>query len=573
MCTIGNRYQPAAVWPLLLLCMLGLCSSCGREQGSAKNSQPLQPNSVSSQNTGAGTESSKSGAPAPDPRRAFDTGGALSAAIAPPERGFELLSAHSGRVPAASALGSSCLYSLWENGKNSLCLVSITDGGTAAFHETTLPAAVLSLLPAGEKGDGAIAFLADGSLVCFDSSLKELWKKPLDMAGTACSFVSLPLNRFAAAGGTASAGRIRIVNAENGETVSDLALASAPRGIAYAAGFVLSLEGKNIIIYDENDLREAGRCELDSPGRFIAASADMAGIERAAVMEDSGRIETLTLPGCTRLSLSASSFDRTLPPVFDGKIVFAAAAPKAGQPSAVVEIDAETGAAGYTYNYQSGQTAQPGLGLEDGPLSSFWVDSGAVYALCGARLGIAPRNGSAAASPAAVFVLPAVPAECAVGADRSLVFVSRNGSFYRARSASTAENINTGLAPSNEVSEAIFAMLDKYRAREPGDEYINYDVFVDGLAVDPGQAAFAACSFKADQNGRGRFSIARAADGARILLAVFSEQGALVDSNFDDYGLSPVFILPLEKGRNYWLVTGRLDDLKEKYHVNFEWAN
>jgi|GEM_PF-3154948 len=564
--TIECRGAAALLLGALFFCLL---PGCGR------SSQTASTAGKSAADSPAGEPAVPAAAPAPDPRSAFDTDGLLGGSAAFPEQGFEPLSASQGRPQCAAFSPEGALLASGDSAGDS-ALALIRDGGEGGRVGTRLKAPVL-LLIALHGGKGSCASLcADGRLSGFDASLKELWHRAESPAGAALA--ALPQDRLAFACAAGDGGSISVINAADGSGAAELPLKSASRGIAYAAGFVLSLENKSLVIYDENDLREAGRCELDSPGRSVAASANGQGGELAAVLEDSGRIESFSLPDMHRMSISASSFDRTLPVAVDRTRAFAARKPAADRPGALVEIDLVSGAAAATYEFAPGDAGSASMGSLNGPLMAFAVDSSSVYALSGARLCIAPRHSASAPAGAGAkdgasrsCLLPELPASGLGVLGGRLCFIGKSGVFYAARSEGSGAGLNEVLAPSAAQSEAMLSMLDKYRAREPGESYLDYDLFVDGLSIDPGRAAFTACRFKAEQSGLGRFVIARASEGTRILLALFSDQGALVDSNFDDYGLSPVFAVPLEKGREYWLVTGRLDDSKDIYCIDLDW--
>jgi hypothetical protein len=206
-----------------------------------------------------------------------------------------------------------------------------------------------------------------------------------------------------------------------------------------------------------------------------------------------------------------------------------------------------------------------------GPLSSLAADSDYVYGIRGGRLWVSPRGGG---EKTETLALPEAAASGLAAFEGCLFFVGRSGALFASRSSgakgAAGASLGALLSPERQAAEAIASSLDKFRAREASglSGYLDFDLFVEGIPVEPGRSAFSAYRFEPEAGKQYRISFESASGGGRVLLALFSPSGALVDSNFDDYGLAASFDARLDKGSSYWIVTGRLDGLAEPYRLS-----
>jgi hypothetical protein len=218
---------------------------------------------------------------------------------------------------------------------------------------------------------------------------------------------------------------------------------------------------------------------------------------------------------------------------------------------------------------KSGGAAQ---GLEwPGPLAFLAADADHVYGLRGERLWFSPRQGGGKKESLA---LPEAAASGLAVFEGSLFFVGRSGALFSSPAPASKVGAGTSLSallsPESQTAEAIASSLDKYKARDGKglSGYLDFDLFAEGIPVEPERSAFSAYRLEPEEGKRYRISCESASEGGRILLALFSSSGGLVDSNFDDYGLAASFDARLDKGSSYWLVTGRLDGLAEPYRLS-----
>jgi hypothetical protein len=501
---------------------------------------------------GAAPVSASPSVPAADPRLAFESTGLLkeSGQLGPFSLCVEsrgLLEA--GPVVLSEGASSGLAFAL---SRASLSKAEAEDllvlyrGESAEPLTVSLPGPVVGLASSGGR---LLALLADGSALCYDAELKVLWRR----GGASDLALALPGGKFALSGPGADSGggKLTALDSSEGKELWSQVLPAQARAIAYSVGSVLAADGNSIAAFAEADGHEVMRQSLGSPARALASGSGL-----VAALEESGDIEIRDLASGALVSRAAGKFDKGIAPLLDNGRLFAALA--GGSPSgAASEIDAKSGGTSASFEWA-------------GPLSSLSADSDYLYGLRGSRLFASPRQGSGKAE---IQALPEAASSGLASFEGGLYFVGRSGGLFACRpeaKGNLAKGIGALLSPDAQTAEAIASSLDKFKAREgtTGFSYLDFDLFVEGIPVDPGRSYFCAYRFEPEASKRYRISSQSSADQGRVLLAVFSASGALLDSNFDDYGLAPSFDASLEKGGSYWIVTGRLDSLTEGYRLS-----
>lgn len=408
------------------------------------------------------------------------------------------------------------------------------------------PGPVVTLASSGGR---LLALLADGSAFCCDAGLKVLWRR----GGTADLALALPGGKLALSGPGAEAGsgRLTVLESSDGKELWSQILPAQPRALAYSVGSVLAADGDSIAAFAEADGHEVMRQSLGSPARALAASSGL-----AAVLEESGQIELRDAASGALVSRAAGPYDRGIAPLLDNGRLYAALADKSSS-GAAAQIDAKSGIASASFAWA-------------GPLSALSAGSDCLYGLRGSRLFVSPRQGGGKAE---TRILPEAASSCLAAFESGLYFVGRSGGLFASRpqaKGGAAKDIGALLSPEAQTAEAIASSLDKFKAREgtASSAYLGFDLFVEGIPVDPGRSHFGAYRFEPEASKRYRISYTSGSGQGRVLLALFSATGALLDSNFDDYGLAPSLDASLEKGASYWIVTGRLDGLAEGYRLS-----
>jgi hypothetical protein len=498
--------------------------------------------------------------PEVDPRLAFESTGLLPEAGSPGS--FELRLESRGRLeagplvlaaPSQGAPSPGLAYALARASLSKAAvatdaageLLVLYRGGGAEALTVSPPSPVVGLASSGGR---LVALLADGSALCYDAGLKELWRRP----GAALLALGLPGGRFALAEGgeEPGSGKLSLLDSGEGKELWSARLPAPPRALAYAAGSVLAADASSLAAYSEADGHELMRQSLAGPARALAAGAGL-----AAVLEDSGEIEIRDSASGAPLSKAAGRHDRGIAPILDGGRLFAALA---GEGSAAVEMDAKSG--GETRLFEC-----------PGPLSFLAAGPDTVYGIRGGRLWVSPRREGEKSESLA---LPEAAASGLAAFEGGLFFVGRSGALFASRGpgakGSAGASLGALLSPESQTAEAIASSLDRFRAREGTglSGYLGFDLFVEGIPVEPGRSAFSAYRLEPEAARQYRISFESASGGGRVLLALFSSSGALIDSNFDDYGLAAFLDARLERGASYWIVTGRLDGLAEPYRLS-----
>jgi hypothetical protein len=422
-------------------------------------------------------------------------------------------------------------------------------------HELALASGTRASLPGpalaiASSGDRIVAACADalspagGAIICFRTEgegeqLIAAWKKE---GHPASRLLAVPGGRIVVSDDASSNSvpRVYLLDASSGTELWSLSLSTAAADIAYAPGLVLVASGTKLEAYDESTGATAWSSALTAKARSLSAGNGV-----ALVIAETGSLSAFSLGDGKGVGAAPGPFDPAIRPVADGSLAIAAIVN-----GGAAEIEVKSGRTQRKWSWA-------------GPASFLVADRDRVYAgldcLGEKGLYFASRAGDSGGKllrlPSGAYAQPIAVGGARGGLlmllmDGSLVLIGKD---MGASSASSA--LDAAIAPKAETVSAIMSALGRFKPREPIDpeRYLRFDLFAQGVPVDPG-VAFTAFRFEPGSSSKRTFSAEPSSGGS--VVAIYNEEGQELAASIDELGSVSRASSYLEKGKRYWIVAG-----------------